>query len=277
MIHQELSILVIGAHPDEPDIYAGGIAAWFAEQGARVQFLTLTDGRCGHYKESGAALIERRRHEAEIARQQLGIEAYTVLDTPDGELLPSIEVRQEVIRNICRAKADIVITFHPEGCAHADNRYTGVVVRDAASFIARTPNAVPEVPTLPQSPVFLLMPDYSMKPTYRADVAIDIGSVLGKKLQAWHAHASQFYEFAPWQMGILNQVPDEVEGRMEFLRQYWGSYIHVSEEMKPALKKFYGEEKASQIRYAECFEIANYGRRPSDEEWREWLGISLNK
>ncbi|WP_258960926.1 PIG-L deacetylase family protein [Paenibacillus aquistagni] len=274
MMNQNLSMLVIGAHPDEPDIYAGGLAAYMAERGARVQFLSLTDGRCGHYREQGEALIARRREEAEIARRSLGIESYMVLDHPDGELLPSIELRKQIIRHIRELQANIVVTFHPEGCAHADNRYTGMAVRDAASFVARTPNAVPDVPALEESPVFLLMPDYSLKASYRPDLAIDIESVLEKKLMAWHAHASQFYEFAPWQMGLLDQVPSDDKGKRDFLLKHWGRYVHASEEMMPALADLYSAETAASIRYAECFEIASYGRRPSHEEWQAWLGLS---
>lgn len=274
MMNQNLSMLVIGAHPDEPDIYAGGLAAYMAERGARVQFLSLTDGRCGHYREQGEALIARRREEAEIARRSLGIESYMVLDHPDGELLPSIELRKQIIRHIRELQANIVVTFHPEGCAHADNRYTGMAVQDAASFVARTPNAVPDVPALEESPVFLLMPDYSLKASYRPDLAIDIESVLEKKLMAWHAHASQFYEFAPWQMGLLDQVPSDDKGKRDFLLKHWGRYVCASEEMMPVLAELYSAETAASIRYAECFEIASYGRRPSHEEWKAWLGLS---
>lgn len=274
MMNQNLSMLVIGAHPDEPDIYAGGLAAYMAERGARVQFLSLTDGRCGHYREQGEALIARRREEAEIARRSLGIESYMVLDHPDGELLPSIELRKQIIRHIRELQANIVVTFHPEGCAHADNRYTGMAVQDAASFVARTPNAVPDVPALEESPVFLLMPDYSLKASYRSDLAIDIVSVLEKKLMAWHAHASQFYEFAPWQMGLLDQVPSDDKGKRDFLLKHWGRYVCASEEMMPVLAELYSAETAASIRYAECFEIASYGRRPSHEEWKAWLGLS---
>ncbi|WP_256760605.1 PIG-L deacetylase family protein [Cohnella sp. WQ 127256] len=267
-MNKELRVIVIGAHPDEPDIYAGGTAALFAEMGHRVKFLSLTNGCCGHYAISGMELVERRRNEAVKAAQQLGIDEYEVLDTPDGELLPTIPVRNEVIRQIRAWKADVVITFHPEGGKHADNRYAGKVVSDAASFIVKTPNAIPEVPMLNQSPVVLLMPDYSMKDRYKADIVIDITAVMEKKLLACDAHASQFYEFAPWQSGLLNQVPESWEDKKLYLLKYWAEFMVVSDEMKPALSRWYGKERADSIQYAEPFEIAHYGRRPNDDEMR---------
>ena len=87
---EEIRVIVIGAHPDEPDIYAGGTAALFAELGHRVKFLSLTDGCCGHYSMTRTELVKRRRQEAEDAAKRLGIDEYEVLHTPDGELLPPL-------------------------------------------------------------------------------------------------------------------------------------------------------------------------------------------
>ncbi|QMV42510.1 PIG-L deacetylase family protein [Cohnella cholangitidis] len=267
-MNKEVRVIVIGAHPDEPDIYAGGTAALFAELGHRVKFLSLTNGCCGHYEINGMELVERRRNEAAEAARKLGIDEYEVLDTPDGELLPTIAVRNEVVRQIRNWGADVVITFHPEGGAHSDNRYAGKVVSDAVPFVAKTPNAVPDAPALNRGPVVLLMPDYSMKSRYSADIVIDIEPVLEKKLLACDAHASQFYEFAPWQAGFLDQVPESWEDKKAFLLKYWAEFMNVSKEMKPALGKWYGAENAEGIRYAEPFEIAGYGRRPSDDEMK---------
>ncbi|MCR2823299.1 PIG-L deacetylase family protein [Lederbergia panacisoli] len=176
---KEINIIVIGAHADEPDIYAGGTAALFAEMGHKVKFLALTDGCCGHYEQSGSELVERRVQEAQEAAKRLGVLEYDVItDIHDGELLPTLEVRKEIIRQIRRWQADIVISFHPAG-RHSDNRYAGVAVMDAAPFVAN-PNAVPEVPYIKHEPLFLLMPDFSKRDDYKADIVVDIGSVLEK-------------------------------------------------------------------------------------------------
>ncbi|MDQ6419645.1 PIG-L family deacetylase [Paenibacillus sp. LHD-117] len=261
-----LHIIVIAAHPDEAEIYAGGTAALYAEMGHRVKFVSLTNGDCGHFRMSGKELIERRTQEAYEAARRLGVSEYAVLDVPDGQLSTSYELRAEVIRQIREWKADIVITFHPDGPGHVDNRNAGKIVRDAADFIAMVPNAVPGTPHLEKSPLFLLMPDYAKRGTYQADIVIDTGPVIEKKLLGCDAHASQFYEFAPWQRGFLDQVPEGWEQRKAYILEGWSTFLQVSPEMLPALSKAYGEHQAARVRYAEPFEIADYGRRPTDEE-----------
>lgn len=263
-----LNVIVIAAHPDEPEIYAGAISALYAEMGHRVKFVTLTDGCCGHHEMCGEELIARRKQEADEAAKHLGVLEYVVLPIPDGELMPTPEVRKEVIRQIRGWEADIVITFHPDGPGHVDNRNAGKIVRDAADFVAKVPNAVPEVPSLKKSPIFLLMPDYAARAAYSPDIVIDAGSVIEKKLRACDAHASQFYEFAPWQGDFLHEVPDTWEEKRTFILKYWDRFLRVSDEVLPTLSKLYGQDYAASVRYAEPFEIANYGRRPNEDEMK---------
>ncbi|MEK4980019.1 hypothetical protein [Bacillus sp. FSL K6-6540] len=149
-----------------------------------------------------------------------------------------------------------------------DNRNAGKVVRDAADFVANVPNAVPEVPSLKKSPIYLLMPDYAARASYQPDMVIDAGGVIEKKLLACDAHASQFYEFAPWQGGFLHAVPDTWEEKRDFILKFWNRFLRVSDEMLPTLTKLYGQEYAAGVQYAEPFEIADYGRRPNDAEMK---------
>jgi len=263
-----LNVIVIAAHPDEPEIYAGAISAAYAEMGHRVKFVTLTDGCCGHHEMSGQDLVDRRIREAHEAARHLGVLEYVVLPIPDGELMPTPDVRKEVIRQIRGWEADIVITFHPDGPGHVDSRNAGKVVRDAADFVANVPNAMPEVPSLKKSPIYLLMPDYAARASYQPDLVIDAGGVIEKKLLACDAHASQFYEFAPWQGGFLHAVPGTWEEKRDFILKFWNRFLRVSDEMLPTLAKLYGQEYAAGVQYAEPFEIADYGRRPNDAEMK---------
>lgn len=264
-MNEVLNIMVIGAHPDEPDIYAGGTAALFTSLGHRVKFLSLTDGCCGHQSMDRLELVERRKQEAGLAAKRLGLVEYEVLDTHDGELLPTLEVRQEVIRQIRRFQADVVISFHPEGGRHSDNRYAGRIVGDAAPFI-RVPLTVADTPCPAREPIFLLMPDYSMKERYSADLVVDIGDAVEQKLLACDAHATQFYEFSTW--GSDRKIPEDWEGKKQFLLEGWAPFFDVSEEMMPALEQGYGKEHASRVRYAEPFEFAPYSSRPTEEQIR---------
>lgn len=262
-----IRVIVICAHPDEADEYAGGTAAAFAEMGHAVKFLALTNGDVGHFRDGGGQLASRRHAEAKEAGKRLGVE-YEVLDTHDGELMPTLEVRRQVIERIRTWQADIVIGFHPNGGGHPDNRNAGKAVRDAMSFVG-APNMLPGVPALRKSPLCLLMTDYATKRIHRSDISIDIGPTLEKKLGSWDAHATQFYEFAPWERGILDQVPDTWEGKRQFLLDNWSDYVYVQPEMKESLEKWYGPERAASIRFAESFQIADFGRQPNDEELRK--------
>ena len=100
-----LRIIVFGAHPDDCDIRAAGTAAKLAEMGHKVKFVAVTNGDAGHQSEGGGALAKRRRAEAMESARRLGIE-YEVLDNHDGELLPTLDVRRQIIRQIRLWNAD---------------------------------------------------------------------------------------------------------------------------------------------------------------------------
>src|ERR687885_597429 len=91
-----LNVIAFGAHPDDCDQRAGGVAAKYAALGHHVRFVAVTNGDAGHQTEGGGALASRRRAEAREAGRRIGIE-YVVLDNHDGELLPTLKPREEII------------------------------------------------------------------------------------------------------------------------------------------------------------------------------------
>ena len=109
-----LRVLVVAAHPDEPDEYVGGTAARLAQAGHGVKFLSLTNGDAGHWATPRKALARRRAAEAFAAARELGVQEYEILDAHDGELTASIEMRRKVVSRIRRWQADVVVTFHDE-------------------------------------------------------------------------------------------------------------------------------------------------------------------
>ena len=123
-----LNIIAIGAHPDDCDSKFGGTAALFAKMGHNVKFLALTSGDAGHQSQGGGALCNRRRAEAAEAGRRLGIAEYETLDNHDGELIPTLQVRHQVIRAIREWDADIVLGLRSNDY-HPDHRNTGKVVR----------------------------------------------------------------------------------------------------------------------------------------------------
>jgi LmbE family N-acetylglucosaminyl deacetylase len=261
----KLRIIAFGAHPDDCDIRAGGTAAKFAAMGHHVKFVAVTNGDAGHQSEGGGMLAKRRRAEAMESGKRLGV-TYEVLDNHDGELLPTLDVRQQIIRRIRQWKADIVLAPRPNDY-HPDHRYTGVLIQDAAYMVV-VPNVCPDTPPLHDNPVFLYFEDGFQRPNpFRPDVSIAIDDVFDKKIDALDAHVSQVYEWLPWVDHTLNQVPKDATERKKWLASR--REPPISPAVRKALEKWYGAERAAQVKVAESFELCEYGRRPTDDELRK--------
>ncbi|TDI38607.1 MAG: PIG-L family deacetylase [Acidobacteria bacterium] len=261
-----VSVLVIGAHPDDADSCAGGTAIQWAALGHRVQFLSLTNGDAGHQSEGGGALAKRRRAEAEEAGHRFGISSYRVLDNHDGELEPTLAVRHQVIRAIRTWRADVVILPRPNDY-HPDHRNTGLVVQDAA-YMVIVPNVAPDTPPLARNPVFLYCNDRFERPNpFRPDIAVDITEVYAKKIHAMDAHVSQFYEWLPWTRQALDQVPEDSQAREAWLAT--SRARPVSSEVRASLTRWYGATRAENVTHAEAFQICEYGRQPNPTDIRK--------
>ena len=259
-----LQIIMIGAHPDDCDIKSGGTAALFVALGHHVKFVSVTNGDAGHQSEGGGMLAKRRNAETKVVAKRLGV-SYDVLDNHDGELLPTLEIRLQIIRKIREWKADVVIAPRSNDY-HPDHRYTAILVQDAA-FMVGVPNIAPDTPPLSKNPVFLYFQDNFKKPNpFQADIAVDITSVIGKKLDALDAHQSQFFEWLPWIGDYESAVPKDKAKQREFLLSNHVTKINL--EVKKALEKWYGKEKVEKITYAEAFEICEYGSIPSEADIR---------
>ncbi len=260
----EVRVIVIGAHPDDCDIGAAGLAAKMIQMGNKVKFLSVTNGDAGHQTLGGAALAKRRRAEAQESARRTGLE-YEVLDNHDGELLPTLEIRLQVIRRIRQWNADIVIAPRPNDY-HPDHRYTGVLVQDAAYMVV-VPNIASDTPPLHKNPLFLYMQDRFQKPSpFRPDIAISIDDVREKKFNALDAHESQFYEWLPWVDGTLDQVPTGKAERRQWLEKTRSRPITPA--VREALVRWYGDDKGATTQLAEAFEICEYGKQPTEEEIR---------
>jgi len=260
-----LRIMAIGAHPDDCDIRAAGVAAKWAALGHKVRFVAVTNGDAGHMSEGGGQLAMRRRKEAEESARRLGIE-YVVLDNHDGELLPDLRVREQLIRQIRQWQADLVLAPRPNDY-HPDHRYTGVLVQDAA-FMVTVPNVTPDTPALRKNPVFMYFEDGFQKPApFRPDVAIPIDDVLDKKIDALDAHVSQMYEWLPWHDGTLDQVPKDPAARKAWLKN--SRSREISPAIREAVTRWYGADVAKNATAVESFEVCEYGARPDEAMLRK--------
>ena len=261
----KIRIIMLGAHPDDCDQDGGGTAILFAKMGYAVKFVSLTNGDAGHQTMKGTELAKRRYAEALEAGKRFGV-TYDVLDNHDGQLTPSLEVRLQVIKAIREWNADIVIAPRPNDY-HPDHRYTGVLVQDAAYMVA-VPNILPETPALKKNPVFLYFQDGFQRPNpFKPDIAIDISGVFAQKIHALDAHESQVYEWLPWIGHYLDQVPQNKNDHEKWLAQTRA--VKITPEVRTALEKWYGKDKAAQVQHAEAFEICEYGAQPGDEELKK--------
>lgn len=264
----KLRIICFGAHPDDCEIRAAGVALLWAAQGHHVKFVSVTNGDIGHWRDAGGPLAQRRKAEVDAAAKILGITTQ-VLDIHDGELEPTLETRRTITRLIRDWKADIVMSHRPNDY-HPDHRYTGVLVQDSA-FMVAVPFFCPDTPPLQSNPLFLFYPDSFQKPNpFQPDVIVSIDSVIEKKLDALDALESQFYEGGA--LGNATMIPTDPAKQRERHRQVREGFASrnrgVADKYRDVLGDWYGKESAEKIRYAEAFEICEYGRHPNKEELR---------
>ncbi len=264
-----LRLLIIGAHPDDADYHAGGTAALYRAAGHVVKMVSLTNGDAGHHLLRGPELAQRRRKEAAAAGAVIGA-VYDVLDNPDGELLPTLDNRKQVIRLIRSFRPDLVLTHRPNDY-HPDHRYTSQLVQDAA-YMVTVPLVVPDVPHLPANPVIAYLPDEFQKPyPFQPAVAVDVGGVLERIVDMLHCHVSQFYEWLPYNVGQLDQVPATEPERREWLAEQLRSRLRrTADRYRELLVRTYGAEHGKRIEFIEAFEACEYGT-PLDETAKEQL------
>ena len=266
----KLRIIAIGAHPDDCEFKVGGVAAIWSAQGHHVKFVSLTNGNVGHWQTVGGPLALRRRKEVAAAAKALGIEASQVLDNRDGELMPTLENRKTVIRLIRDWKADIVFT-HRTNDYHPDHRYTGVLVQDSA-YMVTVPFLCPYVPHLRQNPVFMYFSDRFQSPNpLRPDIVVAIDDVIEQKLDACLCMESQFIEggVAGNEKMIPKNDAEMAERRRQVREHFSRRFEAIADKYRDKLIEFYGEEKGKKVRFAEVFELCEYGRQPSPDRLRK--------
>ncbi len=252
MSTEPLRILIFGAHPDDCEWLAGGTMELYHRLGHQVKTVSMTNGDAGHNDMAGAPLARRRKDEAAAAAGTLGAESI-VLDHHDGTLVPSLEIRLEVLQILREYKPDLVISLRPWDY-HPDHRYTGVLVQDAINMVI-VGNLLPYVPKLTYIPVMVYTWDHFQKPyPFIPDVLVDVDEVYEQKMDALHCYTSQMYEWldhpdttdpAERRAWLKNKLEDEMTRPARLYRQ--------------KLIEMYGKERGEKIHYAEAFEICEYG------------------
>ncbi len=269
MTDEFLRLLILGAHPDDAEYHAGGLASIYRMLGHTVKMVSVTDGGAGHFRLAPAELAAHRREEAAAAGVVIGAE-YVTWDHPDGELQPTLELRRQIIREFRTFAPDLVLTprtvdYHP------DHRAVGQAVQDA-TYMVTVPLIVPEVPALKRDPVVLYMTDLFTRPCpLRADVVIDVDNHVETIVAMLACHRSQVFEFLPYNEGILEQVPTDQLEQMTWLRTWHAQHVTArAQRFRHELIKAYGEERGSKVQYAEAYEVSEYAS-PLDVAMRHRL------
>lgn len=264
MNSEAIRVMVIGAHPDDCDIKAGGVAALYKQNGHHVKFVSVTNGDAGHHQMGGGALAQRRNAEAQAAAAVIGID-YELLDNHDGELVPTLENRFQIIRLIREFVPDLIMTHRPNDY-HPDHRYTSILVQDAA-YMVTVPNVCALTPHMQRNPVIMYLSDGFKKPNaFCPDIAINIDAVIEQKIDMLHCHTSQFYEWLPYNSGTLDSVPESDDARREWLSGRMRNRFNViAEDHRSLLTNLYGVSVGLDTNFAEVFETSEYGSRLTAE------------
>ena len=195
-------VLVVAAHPDDIEFGAAGtIARWIAE-GASVRYLVVTRGDKGSDDPSTdpGRLAELREGEQRAAAAEVGVEGLDFLDEPDGQVLPTLQLRERLTRAIREQQPEVVMTHDPtvlfvnnEWVNHPDHRAVGQTAVDAVFPTARDPLNFREHIAGGLEP--WKVAELYLWSTNEANQLVDIGETLEAKIRALSRHASQFRSF----------------------------------------------------------------------------------
>lgn len=256
-MERKLKLLILGAHPDDAEFAGGGIAALYRRHGHDVKMVSVTNGESGHHVEPGPTLVARRRTEAARAAAVIGAQSET-WDFPDGQLLPTLDVRHRLIREIRSYAPDLVLTHRPNDY-HPDHRAVGQAVQDA-SYMLTVPNVVRDVPILRRDPIVGYLPDRFTKPTkLQADVVIDASETFETVVDMLACHESQVFEWLPFNHPNLGEPSRDAAERRRWLRSWLQTrFAELAQLFHDEIVDAMGPERSHAVTYAQIFEISEY-------------------
>ena len=263
-----LRVIAFGAHPDDAELKFAGTAALFAAQGHKVKLVAATNGDVGHFAEAGGPLAQRRRAEVQACHKKLGVET-EVLDIHDGELMPDLETRRKFAGLIRDWQADIVLSHRPWDY-HPDHRAVGKLAEDSAVVVA-APFFMPYTPPTKRNPIFLFYSDGFQKPyPFEPIIAVGFDEVAQKKWDCIGDMPSQFADADSWQARYRGNMPADPAARAAaILNGVKQRSADVANQYRPLLLKLYGDQKGQAVKYAEAFELNQYGSQATVDELKQ--------
>jgi LmbE family N-acetylglucosaminyl deacetylase len=195
------NILVILAHPDDPEFFCGGTIAKWINEGHQVSYCLLTKGEKGINEtfnpEDVNSIKKIRFSEQKRAGAVLGVREIRYLDNPDGYLVPSLIIRRQVVKEIRLSKPDIVISCDPTNyflrdtyINHPDHRAAGQIVADSVFPAVQNQAFFPDLMIMEK-----LYP-HKVKEVWfslasKPNVSINVTKYWNKKIAALYEHHSQ--------------------------------------------------------------------------------------
>ncbi|MFN3191847.1 MAG: PIG-L deacetylase family protein [Aureliella sp.] len=257
-------VLVLGAHPDDAEVFAGGLLVRHSRLGSTIRIVSVTDGSAGHQSMAPAELKAIRRKEAAQAGATIGAE-YVTLDFVDGRLQPNLEVREVIIREIRRFEPDLVLT-HRTNDYHPDHRAVGIAVQDA-SYMVTVPNVCPDEKPLRGDPIVASMCDMFTRPNrMRADVVVDVREEYRDLVAMAACHESQFFDWLAYHDGVLDEVPEESSQRLDWLAGWLGKFHDQRREFFSSEMRDHGMDPADTESKIEVYEVSEYAASLSDAQ-----------
>ncbi|MBR2452530.1 MAG: PIG-L family deacetylase [Clostridia bacterium] len=275
-----MKILMIGAHQDDNEFRCGGLTNKYIKMGYEVKFLSLCNGCGGHHIMTPKETTARRAKESAAVAKLLGI-TYDVWDIDDCNLVADLATRKRLIRYIREFNPDLIISHRPNDY-HADHRAAGQLVQDA-SYLLTVPHECPEVPAMRYMPVIMYNEDSFKYPMFSGDIVLDMDDEIDVKMRISDLNVSQVYEWLPYTYGEEDEVPTDPKERFEWLkgmeitadttdeeimaapRGYAVLFAKTAARFRKELIQKYGVERGSKIRYAEAFEVCEYGAPLTEE------------
>ena len=262
----KLRIVVFGGHPDDAEYKAGGTAVKWARLGHHVLLVSATNGDLSDRPGTRKEIAARRKAEVEACAKKLGVTA-RVLDISDGAIVPDLKTRELFVRIMREWRADVVIG-HRASDYHPDHRAVAQLMQDS-SFLVKVRPYCPDVSALENMPVFLFTSDRFTTPRpFEPDVAVSIDDAFDRKMDGLHEIASQVYERDRGKV-VAPPAADDRARRLWSKRRWSGIQSLEANRYRDLLIKLYGEKKGRAVKYAETFEVSQYGRQPSPEQLKQ--------
>lgn len=206
------SVLAVYAHPDDPDVSAGGTLAAWAAAGADVHVCICADGEKGSTDPAADRdeLARRRRDEVAEAGLRLGVAHHHWMGWKDGEIDDTFANRARLVALVRSVRPEVVVSADPTAVFfgqsyvnHRDHRVVGWLALDAVAPAAANPNYFSEAgPAHRVSTLYL-------SGTLQPDVWVDISDTIAAKAEAVACHASQVGEPGEWLRGVVERRAEE--------------------------------------------------------------------